>query len=132
LHGRVFGPHDRRLCSKVFQDEDNEVLTKVNRQLFGRRPTFTKLNGDYNFSSEISSEKSNRILGPSSVKKDDNLQKGWINSFSLSLALSSFAKLVNDYRSDQDKLLSGVGCDRLTTWFDFALEENCIPWEHNE
>uniref|UniRef100_A0A915KQ95 Uncharacterized protein n=1 Tax=Romanomermis culicivorax TaxID=13658 RepID=A0A915KQ95_ROMCU len=60
LHCRVFRPYDRKLSSKVFEDDDNEVVTNAGPKLFGTKPKSTELND--NFSSEISSKKSSKIL----------------------------------------------------------------------
>uniref|UniRef100_A0A915JL75 Uncharacterized protein n=1 Tax=Romanomermis culicivorax TaxID=13658 RepID=A0A915JL75_ROMCU len=200
LHDRVFKPYDRRLCSKVFGDDGNEVLTNANPELYGRMPKDTKLNGDYNYSSNISSKKCSKISPFSSKKEYDkynyfpsyllakklgevesfddfvyhkenhsvikeknnllnvplackhfnncqfpneksmhnwikavdfSLQHRWITSCSLSIGLFSFAKLLTVYQSRYDKLMLLVGSDRLTTWFEFALEENCSPSKRN-
>uniref|UniRef100_A0A915L8X0 Uncharacterized protein n=1 Tax=Romanomermis culicivorax TaxID=13658 RepID=A0A915L8X0_ROMCU len=71
LHSRVFGPHDRRLYSKVSEHGDEKVLTNANPELFARRPKSKKLNADYNYSSEISSKKCSDILPFSSMKEPD-------------------------------------------------------------
>uniref|UniRef100_A0A915JPH0 Uncharacterized protein n=1 Tax=Romanomermis culicivorax TaxID=13658 RepID=A0A915JPH0_ROMCU len=62
---------------------------------------------------------------------DLGLQERWITSFALSMALFSFARLLRDYLGpDQNKLLLAIGSDRLTTWFQRALEKNIRLWEY--
>uniref|UniRef100_A0A915JN05 Uncharacterized protein n=1 Tax=Romanomermis culicivorax TaxID=13658 RepID=A0A915JN05_ROMCU len=61
---------------------------------------------------------------------DFGLEQRCITPFGLSIALFSFARLLKDHL-DNDKLLSVVGCDRLTTWFQFALKDHNSPSVRN-
>uniref|UniRef100_A0A915IVW1 Uncharacterized protein n=1 Tax=Romanomermis culicivorax TaxID=13658 RepID=A0A915IVW1_ROMCU len=63
---------------------------------------------------------------------DFGLEQRCITSYELSRAIASFVRLLKNYPRRPDKLLSAVGCDRLATWFRFALEENCDPSTHNK
>uniref|UniRef100_A0A915HG71 Uncharacterized protein n=1 Tax=Romanomermis culicivorax TaxID=13658 RepID=A0A915HG71_ROMCU len=195
LHCRVSRPYDRQLSSKVFEDDDNEVLTNADPELFGTKSKSTESN--YNFSSEISSKKSSKILPFRRLKEhekykyfasytlakklgevespedfvsrgksnsnddlltvpvaciyfnncqfpneksilnwiraiDFGLKQRCITSYGLSIAIASFVRLLKNYPHRPDKLLSAVGCDRLTTWFEYALQENCGPLTHNK
>uniref|UniRef100_A0A915I8M7 Uncharacterized protein n=1 Tax=Romanomermis culicivorax TaxID=13658 RepID=A0A915I8M7_ROMCU len=59
---------------------------------------------------------------------DFGLKQRYITSYGLSLAIFSFAQLVDAARyGGPIRHLSFVGPDRLTTWFQYALEENDDP-----
>uniref|UniRef100_A0A915JYU5 Uncharacterized protein n=1 Tax=Romanomermis culicivorax TaxID=13658 RepID=A0A915JYU5_ROMCU len=117
LYCRVFGPHDRRLYSKVFEHGEEEILTNANPQLFARRLK-TKLNADYNVSSEISSEKCSDILPFSSSKKEYDKYK-YFPSYTLAKKLGevesledfvSHPKNCNMIKSNKNLVNVPLGC----------------------
>uniref|UniRef100_A0A915IZ62 Uncharacterized protein n=1 Tax=Romanomermis culicivorax TaxID=13658 RepID=A0A915IZ62_ROMCU len=145
LHCGMFRPYDRKLSSKFFEDDDNEVVTNAYPKIFGTKPKSTELND--NSSSEISSKKSSKILPFKRLKEHEKYK--FFASYVLAKKLGEVespedfvprGKSDSSHRDMNELLNIPIACihfnncrfpngKSMLNWIkaiDFGLEQGCI------
>uniref|UniRef100_A0A915J4J5 Uncharacterized protein n=1 Tax=Romanomermis culicivorax TaxID=13658 RepID=A0A915J4J5_ROMCU len=134
LHFRLFGPYDRRLCSNVFDDDDNELLAINYPELIERRRKSKKLKRDHSYSSEFSSKKCRKTSQLSSRKELD--KDNYFQSYMLAKELGkvesledflSHEKSYSIFKKNNDLLNVPLAC-KLFNNCQFPNEKSMLNW----